>query len=186
MSMCPRRVIGLCVTALLTIASPALTASPATAGSIACDESNAPTCNGDCIGFGVVCRPIDPTTCACVPGGCCLVVGDGLSCLQRTQQECGALPNSTFVPDGNCGGSGQCFPTQTPTVTPTLAPTNTRVPNGGSCTTPGECASGNCVNGTCQSVPAAPAASPLALLLGLGVLIVLGGTALVRRTRTPR
>jgi hypothetical protein len=134
----------------------------------------------------VVCRPIDADNCACVPGGCCLVTGDGLSCLQRTQQECGALPNSTFVPDGNCGLSGQCFPTQTPTVTPTLTPANTRVPDGGSCMTSGECASGSCVNGTCQPVPAAPAASPSALLLGLGVLILLGGTGLVRRTRTPR
>ena len=95
------------------------------------------------------------------------------------------LQNSTFIPDGNCGGQGECFPTQTPTVTPTVTPTNTRVPDGGSCMTSGECASGNCLDGICRPLPAAPAASPLALLLGLCVLIVLGGTALVRRTRTP-
>ena len=108
------------------------------------------------------------------------------------------LQNSTFIPDGNCGIQGQCFPTHTPTITPTpspsmtpsitatLTPTNTPVPDGGSCMTSGQCASGNCLGGICQPVPTAPAASPLALLLGLCVLIVLGGTALVRRTRTPQ
>lgn len=62
--------------------------------------------------------------------------------------------------------------TSTPTATATGTATSTRIPNGGACVNPGDCASGNCVNGTCVAAPAAaPAASSAGLLAMLGALI---------------
>src|SRR5262249_7249338 len=74
--------------------------------------------------------------------------------------------------------------TGTSTTTPTITPTRTPVPNGGSCATPAECQSLNCINGICEPPNSpAPAASPTGLAIGIGILIALGALGLWRMRR---
>src|SRR6185295_18738183 len=74
--------------------------------------------------------------------------------------------------------------TNTATTTPTVTPTNTPVPNGGSCTTPADCQSLNCVNGICEP-PASPAptASTNGLAVAVAILVGLGAIAMWRSRR---
>jgi MYXO-CTERM domain-containing protein len=66
--------------------------------------------------------------------------------------------------------------TATATATETATPTNTRIPNGGACMDPIDCASRNCVNGICAGVAPAPTASNTGLIV---LLVALFGAAMI-------
>ena len=95
-------------------------------------------------------------------------------------------------------------PTVTPTATPTATPTNTpKLPDGAVCTDESDCASGFSVSGVCCDtacdqpgemcnlqgqvgtctvpIAVAPVASRTGLLIILGLLVAVGGFALIRR-----
>lgn len=79
---------------------------------------------------------------------------------------------ATGTPTATGTATATATATATPSATATGTPTSTRVPNGGACVTPDDCASANCVDGTCVPAPAAaPAASPAGLLAMLGMLV---------------
>lgn len=156
-------------------------------GTTPCDASSFPGClSGECP-LGQGCRS-DNTTCTCVPTGCCLVTVKTMQCIPHTKDECDAQ-SGNFIPNAfcsfdNCVLLPTATPTVTPTVTPSVTPTVTRVPNGGSCMTPAECASLNCVNGVCAGfVSPAPAVSSNGLAIGLAILIGLGAVGLWRMQR---
>src|ERR687890_1886735 len=77
--------------------------------------------------------------------------------------EAGAAPPGCKRAGKNCTRDPQCCgnlvclsgtcqtPTTTTTETPTTTTTTPCLPNGGTCSTSGDCCSGNCVGGTCVS-----------------------------------
>jgi hypothetical protein len=176
------------------LAVPVFTFIPAFAGTTPCDSSLSQCTSGECFGQGFqLCRST-AAGCACVAAGCCEI--DSPVCANMTAAECGKRP---FHPNAFCGTNG-CVPTATPSATPTTTPTATasgtppvtatatatatKVPNGGECMDPSQCASGICANGMCESATApVPAASSTGLLVAVAVLIGLGGVALLRRLR---
>jgi hypothetical protein len=125
-----------------------------------------------------------------VPGGFC-----GAQCMNPT-----ATATPTETPTET--------PTATATPTSTVTPTHTPAPDGSGCADPIDCLSGNCVDdvccdtacaqpaeacnvpghvGACTSLAAAaPAASHGTLLLMLGVLVAIGGAAVLRVRRRLR
>ena len=166
-----------------------------------------------------------PSAC-CLGGGSCVEVTQaectnmgGASRRSGCDEE--PCPGACILPDGCChdlskanctpegvfhGPGSSCelgTPTSTPTSTPTATPTETKVPEGGSCTTPSQCATALCVDevccdtacdgpaevcnlqgqeGICTVVTApAPAASRTGLLIGLVLLLAVAAFALVRR-----
>jgi len=182
---------------LLALAVGRLSLAPASAGTTPCEPQLMQCGSGECFGQPFqLCRST-PDGCACVPAGCCQGDDKGPFCFNSTQSEC----KGEFILDTFCQfASGMCAPTRTPSSTPTHTPTvtqtqtathtqtptttATKVPNGGECMTPSECASGICADGICQGTTAGvPAASPTGLLVGVIVLIGLGGIALLRRLR---
>ncbi len=94
-------------------------------------------------------------------------------------------------------------PTETPTDTPTDTPTATALANGALCTSPAQCRSTFCVDGVCCDtacsgpleacnfpepgtcaaavIAPAPAASPMALFVGLALLTMVAAAALARQ-----
>ena len=102
-------------------------------------------------------------------------------------------PTPTSTPTGTPSNTPTSTPTNTPTVTNT--PVVTPVPDGGDCTTPSQCQSGFCVDGTCcnticdlpgqtcedgtcNSAAAAPALSYRSLALVVVLLAAIGFFAL--------
>jgi hypothetical protein len=110
-----------------------------------------------------------------------------------------------FVAGGACNAGSCQTPTATPSVTATATATDTPIPNGGGCTEPSECESGNCEDavccdeecegplvacnlpgqvGTCSSIAApAPTTSPRGLAVAIGLLVAVAALALAARRR---
>ena len=136
------------------------------------------------------------------------------SCVETNAASC-SLVSGMFVADGFCAGGldGTCTaptPTNTATATATGSathtgtPTFTPQPDGSSCTSPTECASGFCVDGvccdtacdqpfdmcnvppdpgTCVQVAPAPSMSRRGLFGGLALLTMIGAAALWQQRR---
>lgn len=198
---------------------------------VPCGQAQGPSCGGSCApGQQCVVNASNTSLCVCETLGCCelgyqdaIAAAASGSCTNSTASTC---PYGSMFLAGEVCLNNSCAtntptptntptntptptdtptetPTATPTNTPTSTPTNTPVPDGGSCTDPSDCQSGNCVRnvccdtecnlpgqscaepgsiGTCTEVPApAPAASRGGLLLIVCALIAIGGFAVVRR-----
>jgi len=119
----------------------------------------------------------------CYPA--CFGVTDAQGCETACQGGCGhAIPCPNPTAGLGCDADTvSCVPAGTPASTPTSTatstPTKTPVPNGGACMTPSDCASGNCVDGTCVGAPAAaPAASNGGLVAMVIALLIAAFVAL--------
>ena len=161
-------------------------------------------------GITVLCDPVDcmvgsdcgPSgTCA---NGDCLCTTDtdcpaGSECLEAEMicVTCPATPTPSATPTAT--------ETATASVTATATATSTGVPQGGGCATPSQCSTAFCVDGVCcdticdqpgqvcnqpgnpgvctAATAAAPALTPLALLIAVGLLTGLGAFALRRSPR---
>lgn len=180
-----------------------------------CGNATWPTCEGGTCAVGQRCNTGfsgNTSACVCETVGCCALNGSSAPPCQgnQTQSECFVL-KGLFVPGGVCTDNGCATPTWTPTPTntptstptATTTPTNTPAPNGGTCTEPTDCQSGNCVDdvccntscslpgescvvpgsvGTCTEVAArAPAVSLSGLALIIIALFAIGAVAAVRR-----
>lgn len=134
----------------------------------------------------IPCEQTFPTCFGLCPPGMVCRPGEGCLCVLRQPS---STPTTT--------------PTETPTPTPTVTPTETKVPQGGSCTTPSQCSTTFCEDGVCcdtactepaevcnledqegictlVSAPA-PAASRTGLLATIVILLAVAAFALVRR-----
>lgn len=152
-------------------------------------------------------------------GSCGAEEGFQNLCAETDEATCGSLHGlATFIPGGTCNSLlGGCVAptatatstetaTATPTPSDTATPTQTRVPQGGDCETPSECATDFCVDGVCcntacdgpgeicnqdgsvgtctQAVAPAPPLARDTLLLALLALASVGAVALLRRRGT--
>lgn len=175
---------------------------PQTRGDAVPCGNSSPQCDGDC-DKGLVCTGFSrggETTCECLEVGCCQF--NSSTCVNDVPSIACPVNADQFVPGGTCGVD--CNPpTETPTPTATVTPTRTGIPDGGSCSDPADCTSGNCVDdvccdtpctgpgeacnllgrqGTCTKIAApAPAASQSGLLLIALVLCAIGALSVWRR-----
>lgn len=155
-------------------------------GTTPCTSMGGPFCGGgDCPAFQTCVNA--QGNCTCVPTGCCQV--NSTLCLGFVDQGSCDAKGGQFHLNGTCGN--ECQPL---------------VPDGGSCDDPADCDSGNCVDdvccdepscppgescdnrenaGTCSLDPTAPAPaiSRSGTLVALGIMIAIGGFAVLRRRR---
>jgi hypothetical protein len=153
----------------------------AVAGAAVQCGSTFPQCNGTCPA-NEACVGLGGGACVCYPTGCCQV--DANTCENNAFE---ALCPGQFVAAGTCG-------------------VDCKNPDGGSCSDPADCVSGNCVDDTCcadASCPqgqscnnpgsvgvcsadlaaAAPAISPGGAIVAVSLLIAVAAIALLRRRR---
>jgi hypothetical protein len=111
--------------------------------------------NGSCVGETVLQRC--ETDAQCVPGESCVQVSDQRLCLRQTGQAC---RNPFDCVSRTCGADGKCQPGRETCLAngdclgpATCVNGNCLLPNGQACTDNLDCQSGNCSQGTCDSVP---------------------------------
>ena len=136
------------------------TCENSTTCSPACFVTNAEDCEAACQGAG--CGPAMACPDPSAGGGCSV---DTVSCVQA------GTPISTATA------------TATATTTSTPTATSTRVPNGGACMDPSDCASGNCVNDVCVGAAAAAPAASNGGLVAMTIALVIAAFIALRWRR---
>jgi hypothetical protein len=148
--------------------------------------------------FNASCQVLNATTCTGVNGVFHLAMPCSV-CPSVTPTET-ATETPTETPTATA--TATATPSATSTESPSMTPTRTRVPQGGSCVSGGECQTGFCADGVCCdqacdgqgqscnshgvciSSAGAPTMSGLGLGLAVSLLGAIAGLALFRRRRS--